>query len=1479
MSHCAGLGEHGSSFIARAVGECPQTVISVGPEEVKMKCLLDTGAQVSTITESFYRDHLAREGEPVGVTGFIKITGASGAEIPCIGCIEIDVKALGHTYRDVLFLVVKDPTEMSMKTKKDNVPGVIGSNIFRDVRLHLKEQHGETYLQQVKEEGSWSHILALYEGISVKSAANLKTSRVRVGGKQPVLIPARSIKVLQGTTTANISNKPIHAVIERHSVERLTPLNNGLVVGSTFVSLDRSGKVPVQVANFSEEDIYLQPRTPIGIMRPASAEDNYNVVQVSNSEIKVEELFGNEPPNTDVFREMKIGDLEAAEQEKLAELLRRHEAVFSKSDDDIGYCDKIKHTIPTVDDVPVKVPHYRIPPSRWNEVREYIQKALARGVIRESSSPYAAPVVLVKKPDGSLRLCVDYRALNAKTRKDAYPLPRIDEALTVLKGAKYFCSLDLAHGYNQVGVDERDVEKTAFRVGTGGLYEYLRMPFGLCNAPGTFMRLMDQNFGDLNFQMILIYLDDILVFGSTFDETIKRLDLVFSRLHALNLKVKSKKCHLFFRKLRFLGHLVSEDGISPDPEKVRAVQEWSRPVNEKQLRGFLGLAGYYRRFIQGFAKIASPLHALIGGPSKKRPTVQVRSGPFKASWLDAQEQAFEELKRSLVSAPVLGHPDFRQPFILEVDASFHGLGAVLSQEQDGSKVVIGYASRSLRPHERNMENYSSRKLELLALKWAMTEKFRDFLLGTKVTVYTDNNPVSHLQTSSKVSATELHWITDLAQFDYTIKYRSGKSNTNADSLSRKEEHGAEPAHARVEQMTVTELAEVSSPVPSSLREKIDITSSGEWLAEVRVRSIQTETTAVSTLPSYSNEDLIKLQKSDDVIAKLIKYWEDGSPPSRKQRLAETKATQRLLKEWGRITESKGVLYRRTMSEGDVCNQLLLPNQLVPEVLQAVHDQGGHQSAMKTLQLLRARCYWPTMIADVDKHCESCQRCVHAKAGKKIHSSMGSLTAKRPLDVLAMDFTLIEKSSGGIENILVLTDVFTKYTQAIPTKNQKARTVAEVLVKEWFVRFGVPRRLHSDQGRNFESSLIQALCHIYGITKSRTTPYHPQGNGQCERFNRTLHDRLRTLSDKNKKDWPKYLPELVYVYNVTPHSSTGYAPYYLFFGRDPRLPIDHVLGLNEEESRGDVNEWVADHHKRLEVAHEIAAKNTNRQVHNRQARHAGKVNDEGLAKGTQVLLRNHQVLGRNKIQDVWGSVIYKVIDRPDPTGNVYVIQSLADPKTRKTVNRSQLKDTKVIAQTESTEIEDTSVHTSEEDTQSYDEFIIREVEKEERVKNRMSSKESSQTDLQSNKSEAINSEHDDHINAQIPNDTPVPTDNELTDQPRQTRRLRSRRTYHPADSSDSDDPRTVVELRRSKRIRKGQHNNPYGLPRSVENKQIKTVSPHLSRKGDSTKVKAGEPNPVTNAEGPQLPCKQPDLSEVLINLSRSNAMITEYMLKM
>uniref|UniRef100_A0A3B3XY23 Gypsy retrotransposon integrase-like protein 1 n=1 Tax=Poecilia mexicana TaxID=48701 RepID=A0A3B3XY23_9TELE len=922
--------------------------------------------------------------------------------------------------------------------------------------------------------------------------------------------------------------------------------------------------------------------------------------------------------------------------------------VFSSHDGDLGCTSLIAHDIPLVDDVPVKQRYRRIPPSDYEVVKDHINQLLASQIIRESSSPYASPIVLVRKKDGSIRMC-DYRQLNSKTRKDSFPLPRIEESLDALSGARWFSTLDLASGYNQVPVVEADRPKTAFCT-PFGLFEWNRVPFGLCNAPSTFKRLMQRIFGDQQCQSVLLYLDDIVVFSSSVDQHLERLKVVLDRLLQQGLKAKLSKCSFFQKEVRYLGHVISGEGVATDPSKVEVVANWPTPTKASELRSFLGFASYYRRFVEGFAKLAAPLHRAVTQCAGAKAGKKSDCG-LAACWTDECQKSFEILKAKLTTTPVLAYADFTQPFILEVDASHGGLGAVLSQMQGGKVRPIAYASRGLRPTERNMANYSSMKLEFLALKWAMTDKFREYLLGNKCIVYTDNNPLSHLSTA-KLAATEQRWAAQLASFNFEIKYRSGRSNANADALSR--QHPPDLPDVKV--------MLPGTAMPRALQEALGF------------ETVEATQAVVAVLPQHTTAELCALQQVDPVLQDVL-FWKKGQHPSREERAQLSSSTLVLLRQWDRFVERDGVLYRKVFRSdgGDVVFQLVLQSVLIKDVLTQVHEEHGHQGVERTLALLRSRCYWPHMASDVAQWCQACERCQVAKdVHPKAYGYMGHLLASRPNEILAIDYTTLEPTQNGLENVLVLTDVFSKYTVAVPTRDQRAATVAKVLVSEWFYKFGVPARLHSDQGRNFESSLIQQLCSLYGIVKSRTTPYHPEGNGQCERFNRTLHNLLRTLPVSRKRDWHACLPQVLYCYNTTPHQSTGESPFLLMFGQEPRLPLDFLLGRVESPVGGSVHEWVQEHQARLQVAFDGAREHLKHAADRRRQAHDTRVKHLPLKEGQFVFLRDFTARGPHKTRDRWSSVKYKVLRVPKEDGSVYTIAPMNDQTKVRRVHRTMLK---------------------------------------------------------------------------------------------------------------------------------------------------------------------------------------------------------------
>ena len=1217
----------GYKVTEQIVGNCPTTKVKLGG--VELGAVIDSGSQVTTITSTCF--HQLFPQSSLMEINWLKLSAANGTNIPYTGYFECNVEVGGRDIPGRGILVTSSGSSSSC-------PVLLGMNVLRDLP---------------------NDILANLIGADVSNIPGINaTARtiiglVRIAGKDKMRIPAQSTQIVEVTGPTCSSKK---AVV----VDSIVQTPKGIALNPT-VTYSPKGRMFLQLVNTTSEDIFLKARTPIGSVQEASCIDDCSVtcerVQVSDKESQPADAQ-NLMNTTGLLWE----GLSPHQRQQAEALLTKNADVFACSDADLGRTTTVTHKIRTVDDEPVRLPYRRISPTQLEEVKEHIRQLLEKDVIRPSTSPYASPIVLVRKGDGSLRLCVDYRKLNQKTRKDAYPIPRIDESMDSLHGAQWFSTLDLLSGYHQVEMDENDRQKTSFTT-PFGLYEYVRMPFGLCNAPGTFQRLMQACLGDQFFSSVLCYLDDVLVYSNTFEDQLERLDRVFARLRQHGLKVKPSKCELFRPEVKYLGHKVSREGVQTDPAKLEAVRNWPTPTSVKELRSFLGFCSFYRRFVKGFSQIAGPLHNLVASlcdnmKAKKTTAFQ---------WDSTHQAAFDQLQQALCEPPVLGYADFTQPFEMEVDASLHGLGAVLYQRQEGKRRVIAYASRTLRGAEKNMDKYSSMKLELLGMKWAITDKFRDYLIGSKFVVFTDNNPLAHLD-NAKLGATEQRWVGALSVFDFDIKYKPGAANRAADGLSRRPQT---TNNERVEHRTsdaccqTVGVTKIPSEIHQTFVEVNNINQGVETNGDQDGRSTSTPT----PFPNYTHEQLEEFQRKDPTISRLRHFWEKQQKPDAHQRTQEEETVILLLRQMDKIKERDGLLYR--VCEDENLWQLLLPRTLVDDVLQACHDQAGHQAVKRTTSLIRSRCYWPRMTIRIAEWCEQCDRCTKAKNPPRVREPIRGMVASRPNELLAIDFTVLERDATGRENVLVMTDVFSKYSLAVATRNQTAETTARTLVKEWFTKFGVPQRIHSDQGRNFESSLIQSLCRQYGVQKSHTTPYHPEGNGQAERFNRTLHDLLRTLTSEKKRRWSECLPEVLYAYNATQHSSTGFAPFYLMFGRDPKLPVDFLLGESPQGEDVGVNGWVANHTEAFQWAFEKAGERMARETTYRTAHFNKSARERPIGIGARVYRKNHP-LGRHKIADKWQPTVYKVVSRPRGAA-VYVIEKADGAGDRRTVHRREIRE--------------------------------------------------------------------------------------------------------------------------------------------------------------------------------------------------------------
>jgi hypothetical protein len=470
---------------------------------------------------------------------------------------------------------------------------------------------------------------------------------------------------------------------------------------------------------------------------------------------------------TEEKKQLNVGELTEEQAAKFHGLMEQYQDLLAWTSEDLGRTNLVYHSIDTGNAKPVRQRWYRTSRAEQQFISEEIRRMLKQGLIEKSRSEWTSPVVLVRKKNGKLRFCVDYRQLNQLTKKDLYPLPRIDDMLDALGNVSWYTSLDLASGYWQVEVRPEDRDKTTF-ITQYGTYRFIVMPFGLCNAPATFQRLMNEVLEGILWDFVVVYLDDLNVYSATFDQHLEHLRAVFERLRSAGLKLNPEKCYFAKHELAFLGYLISAEGIHTDPAKIEKVKEFPVPRNVTQLRGFLGLASYYRRFIKDFSKIANPLNKLLR-----------KDAPFV--WAAAQQQSFDLLKTHLTQAPILAYPKFDQEFLLLTDASTLGLGAILAQkDEEEMERVVAYASRTLNKAEKN---YSATELECLAVVWAIGH-FHPYVHGKRFTLITDHSALRYLFNSATPTGRLARWVMKLQPYDFKIIHRAGKKHTNVDSLSR-----------------------------------------------------------------------------------------------------------------------------------------------------------------------------------------------------------------------------------------------------------------------------------------------------------------------------------------------------------------------------------------------------------------------------------------------------------------------------------------------------------------------------------------------------------------------------------------------------------------------------------------------------------------------------------------------------------------------
>jgi hypothetical protein len=765
--------------------------------------------------------------------------------------------------------------------------------------------------------------------------------------------------------------------------------------------------------------------------------------------------------------------------------------------------------------VPPIGPIYSLSAIELQALREFIDENLAIGFIRPSRSPCGAPVLFVKKKDGSLRLCVDYRGLNKLTRKDRYPIPLITDLLDAPKRARVYTKIDLKHAYHLVRIAEGDEWKTAFRTRYGS-FEWLVMPFGLSNAPAAFQRFMNDIFADMLDVCVVVYLDDILIYSDDLDSHRKHVREVLKRLRKNGLFASEKKCFFHKDKVEFLGFMLTPEGLTMDEAKVKVLQEWPEPRKVKDVQSFLGFANFYRRFIHDYSRITVPLTRLT------------RKG-LPWLWTEDCQRSFDELKRSFTTAPILTHwiPD--APIVVETDASDYALAAILSTYVDGDIHPIAFHSRTFNSAELN---YDVHDKELLAIFEAF-QKWRHYLEGTSVPVdvVTDHKNLQYFSTMKMLTRRQARWSEYLSQFNLVVRFRPGRLGTKPDALTRRwdvylKEGGS--GYASVNPQNCRPMFS-QEQLTSSLR--------ATYLAPILLRS--------ATVLDLDQLHLdIKDALAEDLLAS--KHLANSSDPR------WTLAEDGFLRHDGKIYVPEA-------------------NNLRLRVLQYKHDHvlAGHFGQNKTLELVRREYVWPNLRSFVFDFVRTCTTCKRNKSQR--HKPYGFLKQlpipSQPWNSISMDFIEQLPISNGYTDILVIVDRLTKQAIFIPTHNTiNAPGLAKLFVTHVFSKHGVPSHVTSDRGSEFVSRFFRSLGSALDMKLHFTSGYHPEGDGQTERTNQTLEQYLRVYCNYQQTNWSELLPLAEFAYNNAPSATTGISPFFANKGYHPNLTIQVEKELASEVAR-------------------------------------------------------------------------------------------------------------------------------------------------------------------------------------------------------------------------------------------------------------------------------------------------------------------------
>lgn len=918
--------------------------------------------------------------------------------------------------------------------------------------------------------------------------------------------------------------------------------------------------------------------------------------------IPVEEFDIINPPEIPIKfnldSQLRLNHLNEQEKDKIRTLCHQFKDIMYHENCDLSLTSQTTHKIRTTNDRPIYTKSYRHPPSMQKEIQLQIQKLLDNKIIRPSISPYSAPVWIVpKKTDASgkkkFRLVIDYRKLNEHTVEEKYPLPRIEEILDNLGKCMYFTTLDLAQGFHQIGMDKDSIEKTAFTVNHGH-FEYLRMPFGLKNAPATFQRMMDEILRDYLYKFCFVYMDDVVIFSKSLSEHLDHIRIIFKKFREVNLKIQLDKSEFLSKEVAFLGHLITPEGIKPNPSKISAIKNYPLPKTQKEIKAFLGLVGYYRRFIKNFARIVFPMTKCL----KKGTTIQ----PNNQDYIDA----FNKCKELITNSPILTYPDFSKPFKLTTDASNYAIGSVLSQNDH----PVAYYSRTLNSAEKN---YSTIEKELLAILDS-TKHFRPYLYGKKFTIETDHNPLVWLNKIKEPNSRLIRWRLKLEEFDFNIVYKKGKENFVADALSRIE-------------INFGETESISPQVGNDSANLKDFEELNQEEIEIeQQKNNEEEPSSIYSLHSNKEPDGKMLPISELPVnfatRRLILTYGNSFNQYITKPFNKTHIFVRIPKENENkflIQVMKELLNHQTLTTifindknlEETFKQLVKQNlsnnvklaisykylqdvtdpQMQRDIIENYHNQ-NHNGITETYQKLKEKYYWPKLKEHITLVINKCDICLQSKYERNPYKIPyeGPLLAEKPFKTIHIDIFQYSQCL-----FLTILDSFSKYAQAYFIKDKNAVTILNKL-RHFISHHNVPQRIVADNGLEFKNNTFKEFCQLHNIEVHYVTPNNSTSNSPVERLHSTLIEKLRVLQQKDPNESiDNLMISTICIYNQNIHSTTGFSPFNLLYGPYyHEFEINQDLSIFEQYNEKRKQELTAFHKKVFEKTYETQKRNTEKQ---------------------------------------------------------------------------------------------------------------------------------------------------------------------------------------------------------------------------------------------------------------------------------------------